>query len=65
MWLNDWAAALPVLDELEDEGTLYRRVAVEAATPDGPVTVWTYEFLGLVDAARDVTPEWTMHHGER
>ena len=36
------AAAIGVLDEIEGEGTLYRRV--EVATTGGPA--WAYEWLG-------------------
>lgn len=46
---------LPALDELEDEGTLYRRVVIpvvpisDAAVELSTVTAWTYLWLGRPD----------------
>lgn len=37
--------ALKVLDDLEDEGERYRRVVVQAATSDGTVDAYAYEYL--------------------
>ncbi|MCE9606628.1 MAG: gamma-glutamylcyclotransferase [Planctomycetia bacterium] len=46
-------ALLPTLDRLEDEGTLYRRVAVAVLPLEGsaprPTTAWTYLWLGRTE----------------
>lgn len=50
--------ALAVLDELEDEGTEYRRVVVRAECSRGPEQVWSYEYLPDVGGRPDVGPAW-------
>jgi len=49
-------AHLPPLDELEDEGKLYRRttlpIALLADSAAEPVTAWAYLWLGAVDPRR-------------
>lgn len=50
--------ALRVLDDLEDEGDLYRRVMVEAATEDGPVRAFAYEYVRSLDGLRPVGGVW-------
>ena len=50
--------ALRVLDELEDEGVEYRRIVLTAATPDGPVEAWAYEYLREVDPGSYVGTVW-------
>ena len=55
---------LPALDELEDEGTLYRRTTIPVVLVDesagAPVVAWTYLWLGCPDRfsliAGDVWP---------
>lgn len=37
--------ALPLLDELEDEGVEYRRARVRVQTPEGAVEAWAYLYL--------------------
>jgi gamma-glutamylcyclotransferase (GGCT)/AIG2-like uncharacterized protein YtfP len=44
--------ALPLLDELEEEGVEYRRVRVRAETPEGPLEAWAYLYLGDLEGAR-------------
>lgn len=48
--------ALPLLDELEEEGVEYRRVAVQVETPEGLLTAWTYLYLGDLKGARPLPP---------
>jgi len=43
--------ALPLLDELEEEGVEYRRVRMVAQTPEGPVEAWAYLYLGGLEGA--------------
>ncbi|HVL81796.1 MAG TPA: gamma-glutamylcyclotransferase family protein [Actinomycetota bacterium] len=50
--------ALSLLDEVESEGELYRRVVVEATTDDGPTSAWSYEWLRGTDGLREVGPVW-------
>ena len=45
---------LPLLDGIEGEGTLYRRV--EVATDQGPA--WSYEWLGPVDGLAPLPAGW-------
>ena len=51
--------ALRILDDLEDEGVEYRRIVLTAATPDGPVEAFAYEYLRVVDPASFVGPSWS------
>lgn len=60
-WLHSTDEALRVLDELEDEGTHYRRVTVTATTPDGPVEAYAYEYLLPLDGCPDVGGLWTKN----
>jgi gamma-glutamylcyclotransferase (GGCT)/AIG2-like uncharacterized protein YtfP len=48
------AEAIEVLDEIEEEGRLYRRV--EVVTSAGPA--WAYEWLGAVDDLRLLPDGW-------
>lgn len=50
--------ALRVLDDIEDEGTEYRRVVVEVATADGALRAFAYEYLLPLDAARAAGRSW-------
>lgn len=60
LWLRPDGAeeAMRVLDDVEDEGEMYRRVEVEVRTDDGPVRAQAYEFLPAVAGRRDVGPSW-------
>ncbi|WP_117238103.1 gamma-glutamylcyclotransferase family protein [Thermus sediminis] len=48
--------ALPLLDELEEEGVEYRRVQVQAETPEGLIPAWAYLYLGDLEGARPLPP---------
>ena len=48
------AAAIKMLDEIEDEGVLYRRV--EVSTSGGPA--WAYEWLGATDGLILLADGW-------
>jgi gamma-glutamylcyclotransferase (GGCT)/AIG2-like uncharacterized protein YtfP len=50
--------ALRVLDDLEDEGVEYRRVTIDAATADGTVAAYAYEYLLALNGRPDVGPVW-------
>ncbi len=50
--------ALRILDELEDEGDVYRRVAVDVSTDGGVVRAFAYEYLGPLEGRRDVGSAW-------
>jgi gamma-glutamylcyclotransferase (GGCT)/AIG2-like uncharacterized protein YtfP len=50
--------ALRILDDLEDEGTEYRRVTVDVSTDDGAVRAFAYEYLLPLDGCRFVGPRW-------
>lgn len=50
--------ALRVLDELEDEGDVYRRVVVDVATDAGIVQAFAYEYLGSLDGRPDIGAAW-------
>jgi len=59
------ATDLPPLDELEDEGTLYRRTTLpivlfsDSATQ--PLVAWTYLWLGRVDPRRLISgDQWLI-----
>ena len=49
--------AVALLDEIEDEGRLYRRV--EVSTSAGPA--WAYEWLGTTEGARHLPDGWPRH----
>jgi gamma-glutamylcyclotransferase (GGCT)/AIG2-like uncharacterized protein YtfP len=51
--------ALEVLDELEDEGTEYRRVTVRVSTSGGDVDAYAYEYMRDTSGLRDVGASWT------
>ncbi len=50
--------ALRVLDDLEDEGVEYRRIVLSAATPEGAVEAWAYEYLRPLDPGAFVGTTW-------
>ena len=50
--------AIRLLDELEDEGDVYRRVVVDVSTDAGVVRAFAYEYLGPLDGRRDVGSSW-------
>ena len=50
--------ALKVLDELEDEGKVYRRQEIEVRTAEGEQRVYTYHYLPSVDGLPDVGTTW-------
>ena len=50
--------ALRILDELEDEGDVYRRVVVEVSTDTGIVRAFAYEYLGSLEGRPDVGRAW-------
>lgn len=50
--------ALRALDDLEDEGTEYRRVVVDVTTAEAKVQAWGYEYLLPLDGCRDVGSFW-------
>ena len=60
MWLRDEQLedALRILDDLEDEGEMYRRVVIDAMTDEGPVRAHAYHYLPDVDPSRDVGRAW-------
>lgn len=56
--------ALRVLDELEDEGEVYRRQEVDAHTDeDKAVRAFAYHYLGAVDGLPDVGAVWERREG--
>ena len=59
-WLDDERVteALDVLDELEDEGEVYRRVVVDVHTDTQPVKAFAYEYIGCLDGRPDVGSSW-------
>jgi gamma-glutamylcyclotransferase (GGCT)/AIG2-like uncharacterized protein YtfP len=50
--------ALRELDDLEDEGTEYRRIVVSLATEDGPVEAYAYHYLLEVAPEAYVGTAW-------
>jgi gamma-glutamylcyclotransferase (GGCT)/AIG2-like uncharacterized protein YtfP len=60
-WLDDARLdeALRVLDDLEDEGTEYRRTTVAVRTGDRTVSAYAYEYLLPLAGASFVGPVWT------
>lgn len=50
--------ALDALDELEDEGEVYRRVVVEVNTDTQPVKAFAYEYIGPLDGRPAVGSSW-------
>lgn len=52
------AEALAVLDDLEDEGEIYRRVEVTASTASGKVRAQAYEYLLDLEGRPDVGGCW-------
>jgi gamma-glutamylcyclotransferase (GGCT)/AIG2-like uncharacterized protein YtfP len=51
--------ALRILDELEDEGDVYRRQTVEVETAEGRVLAHAYHYLHPIDGCRDAGPSWS------
>jgi gamma-glutamylcyclotransferase (GGCT)/AIG2-like uncharacterized protein YtfP len=64
-WLDGprWDEALRILDDLEDEGTEYRRIVVPVTTDDGSVDAQAYEYLRPLDGCRDVGSSWDRPSG--
>jgi gamma-glutamylcyclotransferase (GGCT)/AIG2-like uncharacterized protein YtfP len=60
LWLDEDRAteALRELDELEDEGTEYRRIRIEVTTDGGTTEAFAYEYIRPLDGRRDVGPVW-------
>jgi gamma-glutamylcyclotransferase (GGCT)/AIG2-like uncharacterized protein YtfP len=59
-WLDErrLEEAVRVLDELEDEGDVYRRIVIDVETTDGPTPAFAYEYLGPLDGRREVGSVW-------
>lgn len=59
-WLDEARLdeALRVLDELEDEGDVYRRIVVETTTAEGIAAAQAYQYLASLDGRRVVGPTW-------
>jgi gamma-glutamylcyclotransferase (GGCT)/AIG2-like uncharacterized protein YtfP len=55
--------ALKVLDELEDEGQVYRRQEINATTAEGEERVYTYHYIPSVEGLPDVGPVWERREG--
>jgi gamma-glutamylcyclotransferase (GGCT)/AIG2-like uncharacterized protein YtfP len=55
--------ALRVLDELEDEGEVYRRQEIDAHTNGEHVRVFGYHYLGAVDGLPEVGAVWERREG--
>ena len=51
--------ALRILDTLEEEGDVYRRMTVEVETAEGPVRAHAYHYLHSIDGCRDVGSSWS------
>lgn len=60
LWLRrkDVDDALRVLDDVEDEGEVYRRIEVVVQTSEGPVRAQAYEFIRSPDGHRYVGASW-------
>lgn len=59
LWLDDRVdEALRILDDVEDEGDLYRRVSVEVTTSEGITEAWAYEYMGELAGKPDVGRIW-------
>lgn len=50
--------ALRILDDLEDEGDVYRRVVVDVSTENGTMRAFAYEYLGSLEGRRDTGSDW-------
>jgi gamma-glutamylcyclotransferase (GGCT)/AIG2-like uncharacterized protein YtfP len=55
--------ALKVLDELEDEGQVYRRQEIEVRTAEGEQRVYAYHYLPSVGGLPDVGSVWQRREG--
>ena len=55
--------ALKVLDELEDEGQVYRRQEIDVRTAEGEQRVYAYHYLGSVEGLADVGAVWERREG--
>ena len=60
LWLDEGRLdeALKVLDELEDEGDVYRRVLIQADTDGGRVEAHAYEYLSPPEETKNVGRAW-------
>ena len=55
--------ALKVLDELEDEGQVYRRQEIDVRTAEGEHRAYAYHYLGSVEGLTDVGAVWVRREG--
>ena len=55
--------ALRVLDELEDEGEVYRRQEIDARTADGEQRAYAYHYLLSIEGLVDVGAVWERREG--
>jgi gamma-glutamylcyclotransferase (GGCT)/AIG2-like uncharacterized protein YtfP len=55
--------ALRVLDELEEEGDVYRRQEIDVNTEGEQVRTFAYHYLGAVDGLADVGAVWERREG--
>lgn len=58
LWLERPDEALATLDDLEDEGEVYRRILLGAETTDGTVDAYAYEYLLPLADHRPVGTSW-------
>ena len=52
--------ALRVLDDLEDEGTDYRRIVIETRTAGEPIRAFAYEYLLPLDGLAPIGASWPV-----
>jgi gamma-glutamylcyclotransferase (GGCT)/AIG2-like uncharacterized protein YtfP len=59
-WLDEsrLEEALRVLDDLEDEGEMYSRIAIDVDTKDGTVRAQAYHYLLSVEGRDDAGRSW-------
>jgi gamma-glutamylcyclotransferase (GGCT)/AIG2-like uncharacterized protein YtfP len=59
-WLDEGRLdeALRILDDLEDEGDMYRRITIDVTTDEGPVKAQAYEYLPSLDGLPAVGSSW-------
>jgi gamma-glutamylcyclotransferase (GGCT)/AIG2-like uncharacterized protein YtfP len=55
--------ALKVLDELEDEGQVYRRQEIDVSTAEGQRRAYAYHYLPAVEGLSDVGTSWARREG--
>lgn len=60
LWLDAGrlAEALAILDDIEDEGDVYSRIAIEATTPEGPVSAQAYHYRRTLRGRLPVGRVW-------